>query len=394
MPLRLLLILLAFLAPARAVELGIDRLAASGFAVLAGKRVGLITNHTGIDSRGVKTRLILRRASGVNLVALFSPEHGLDGTAGAGAYVPSRRDRATGLTVFSLYGPTRKPTPQMLRGLDCLVFDLQDIGCRSYTYISTMARCMEAAGEAGIEFIVLDRPNPLGGLRVEGPMIEPQWISFVGQLPVPYVHGMTAGELARMANAKGWAGARCRLQVVELRGWERQMVWAETGLRWIATSPNIPRSVSPAYYVVTGLAGELAGIETAVGTSTPFEVFATRATTAGSFTSAMRSLNLPGVSFAPYSDGPWGGVRISLTARSGANLTATGMYLLAYANRASRPDLFARSPAGKLELFYKCYGSRSIRAQLESGTVVPRIVESWQRGVSEFEAERGPYLMY
>jgi uncharacterized protein YbbC (DUF1343 family) len=166
-----------------AVELGIDRLQDMNFAPLVGKRVGLITNHTGVNGAGVKTRLILHRARNVNLVALFTPEHGLDGTELAGKYISSRRDAATGVTAHSLYGPTRKPTPAMLRGIDVLVYDMQDIGCRSYTYVSTMGRCMQAAAEAGIEFIVLDRPNPLGGARVEGPMIEPQWISFVGQFP-------------------------------------------------------------------------------------------------------------------------------------------------------------------------------------------------------------------
>src|SRR5438552_30297 len=166
---------------ADAVELGIDVLQKQGFAPLVGKRVGLITNQTGVNAAGVKTRLILAHASGVKLVALFTPEHGLDGTELAGKYVSSRRDPLTGLPAYSLYGPTRKPTPQMLKGIDVLVYDLQDIGCRSYTYISTMVKCMEAAGEKGIDFIVLDRPNPLGGVRVEGPPIETRWISFIGQ---------------------------------------------------------------------------------------------------------------------------------------------------------------------------------------------------------------------
>ena len=179
------------------VELGIDRLQAEGFKVLAGKRIGLVTNQTGVNGHGTRTRTVLQKAGNVNLVALFSPEHGIDGTALAGKYVASRRDPSTGLTVHSLYGPTRKPTAEMLRGLEALVFDMQDIGVRSYTYVSCMALCMEAAGENGLEFFVLDRPNPLGGLRVEGPAIESRWKSYVGQFPVPYVHGMTVGELAR-----------------------------------------------------------------------------------------------------------------------------------------------------------------------------------------------------
>ena len=247
------------------MQLGIDVLQQQGFSILKGKRVGLITNQTGVNSAGVKTRVILAHAPGVKLVALFTPEHGLDGTETAGRYVSTRRDPITGLTAFSLYGPTRKPTPQMLAGIDVLVYDMQDIGCRSYTYISTLAKCMEAAGEKGIEVVVLDRPNPLGGMRVEGPAIESRWISFIGQLPVPYVHGMTAGELAKMSNALGWTRPPCRLTVIPMRGWSRQMVWEDTGLRWVKPSPNIPYDTSPLYYVATGMIGELAGMETGRG---------------------------------------------------------------------------------------------------------------------------------
>ncbi|NBV34379.1 MAG: DUF1343 domain-containing protein [Proteobacteria bacterium] len=269
-----LLCLTYFALPAAAVELGIDNLESRQFEQLKGKRVGLITNQTGVNAAGRRTREILAKAPGVKLVSLFTPEHGLDGKELAGKYVANRKDSLTGLVAHSLYGPTRKPTPEMLRGLDVLVYDMQDIGVRSYTYISTMAKCMEAAGESGLEFMVLDRPNPLGGLRIEGPPVEPQWISFVGQLPVPYVHGMTCGELARMLNDRQWMASRCRLTVVKMRGWERQMIWQDTGLRWVQTSPNIPRADSPAYYVATGIVGSLAGLETGVGGATPFEICA------------------------------------------------------------------------------------------------------------------------
>jgi uncharacterized protein YbbC (DUF1343 family) len=268
-----------------AAELGIDVLESNGYALLKNKRVGLVTNQTGIDSRGVRTRVLLRK--NCNLVALYTPEHGLDGTEKAGRYIRSRRDPVTGLTAHSLYGPTRKPTPVMLQGIDTLVFDLQDIGCRSYTYISTMAKCMEAAAENHLEFVVLDRPNPLGGLRVEGPLVDPQWISFVGQIPVPYVHGMTRGELAHMINAKGWAGGGCDLHVVTMRAWARSFTWNDPGLRWIPTSPNIPRWNSPLYYVATGLIGELHGPETGVGGARPFEIVSARSVGGSSFTDYM-----------------------------------------------------------------------------------------------------------
>ena len=206
-----------------AVDLGIDVLAEHDYSLLKGRRVGLITNQTGINSTGTKTRLLLKRHC--NLVALYTPEHGLDGTEKAGHYVKSRRDRLTGVMAYSLYGPTRKPTPAMLRGIDVLVFDLQDIGCRSYTYISTMGRCMEAAGENKIPFVVLDRPNPVGGLRIEGPSVEPRWRSFVSEFPIPYVHGLTVGELARMVNGRQWISTPCDLTVVQMHGWHRGMTW-------------------------------------------------------------------------------------------------------------------------------------------------------------------------
>lgn len=387
------MLVVVFSAAARAVELGIDALEKQNFAILAGKRVGLVTNQTGVNSSGTKTRLILARARNFKLVALFSPEHGLDGTQLAGRYVASTRDGATGLPVHSLYGPTRKPNAQMLNGIDTLVYDLQDIGCRSYTYISTMAKCMEACGEKGIEFVVLDRPNPLGGVRVEGPPMESRWISFIGQLPTPYVHGMTCGELAKMANGLGWVQPRCKLTVIEMRGWSRQMTWADTGLRWVKPSPNIPTAASPFYYVATGMIGELAGFETGVGGATPFEIAATKTADAGRVTRAMQALHTPGVTFAPYASG-FQGVRLRIEPHNDTNLTAVGIHLLAQFNAAPRPDLFARSRGEKLELFYKSYGSESIRAQLESGTPVARIVAGWAAGISRFESQRGPFLLY
>jgi uncharacterized protein YbbC (DUF1343 family) len=385
----ILIAVFACCATARAtVDLGIDVLAQQGYAILAGKRVGLITNQTGVDSNGTRTRVLLRKHC--NLVALFTPEHGLDGTEKAGRYVKSRRDRLTALIAHSLYGPTRKPTPEMLRGVDVLVFDMQDIGCRGYTYISTMGRCMEAAGENHIPFVVLDRPNPIGGNRIEGPSVERQWISFVGQFPVPYVHGMTVGELAKMVNAKGWMAARCDLTVVPMRGWSRNYTWAQTGLRWIPTSPNIPRGTSPLYYVATGTVGELSGPDCGVGSSAPFESISARFLNAGSFTRYLRSLDMPGVVFREISQG----TSLRIDPNAGANLTALGVYMLAEMNRYARPSLFRRTPRSKLDIFYKVYGSASIRAQIEGGVAPERIVAAWESNVRNFRREREPYLLY
>ena len=393
-PVLLAALLLALPGAVRAqVELGIDVLKQHDFSILQGKRVGLVTNHTGIDSNGVKTRKILAAAKGIHLVALYAPEHGLDGVVQAGKYVASRKDSVTGLPCYSLFGPTRKPTPAMLKGIDVLVYDMQDIGSRSYTYISTMAKCMEAAGEANIPFVVLDRPNPLGGLRVEGPPMEPQWISFVGQLPVPYVHGMTTGELAQMANAKGWVQPKCNLTVVKMHNWQRGMTWNQTGLRWIATSPNIPYPHSPFYYVATGLAGEVEGIETGCGGSEPFQIAACKWGDAGKFTAYMRSLKLQGVTFTEYTRNGFQGSRIQIDPAAKADLCALGVYILAAAQKSAPRSLFTGSPS-KFDIFYKCYGSDSIRRAIEKGVPPQKIVAGWSAYNERFMDERKPFLLY
>jgi uncharacterized protein YbbC (DUF1343 family) len=377
------------------VTLGIDTLRAEGFAPIAGKRIGLVTNQTSTDAAGELDRVILRSAANVKLVALFTPEHGLDGTEGAGRYVASRIDPITHLPAYSLYGVTRKPTPAMLRGLDALVFDLQDIGCRSYTYLSTMARCLEAAGENHIEFIVLDRPNPLGGQRVEGPGIDKQWISFVGQFPVPYVHGLTAGELARMINAKHWMAAPCQLTVIPMHGWRRSMTWNDTGLRWIRSSPNIPRGDSPLYYDATGIVGNLSGLDLGTGTATPFERVAASYLNPESFTAYLRSLPMPGVAFTPYRGAGVGGAELHIEPHAPANLTGLGVYLTAALYRGGGGHrLFARAASDKDQLLYKIYGSRALPEQIEHGVSPQRIIENWSGGVEQFRRDRLPYLLY
>lgn len=376
--------------------LGIDVLEANHFDLLQGRRVGLITNQTGVNANGVKTRKILRDAPGVKLVALFTPEHGLDGTEGAGKYVSSRRDALTGLPAYSLYGPNRKPAPGMLKGIDTLVFDMQDIGCRSYTYVSTMGKCMQAAAEAGIEFIVLDRPNPLGGNRVEGPGMEREWISFIGQFPVPYVHGLTTGELAQMSNARGWMGPKCRLKIVKMRGWSRSMTWPDTGLRWVQTSPNVPRAMSPFYYVLTGLIGELSPPELGINTSEPFEILATSWMDAGKFTAYLNSLDTPGISFSPVTGFKGcNGVRIRISSDTRADLCATSMFMLAYMNKtAGSRSVFQRTGGEAMDLFYKSCGGKTIRRQIESGVSPRTIAASWEPSIAKFRSERSAYLLY
>lgn len=376
--------------PLHAVELGIDVLQKNNFDLLRGKRVGLVTNQTGVNSSGEKTRLLLKKH--VNLVALYTPEHGLDGTEKAGVEVRSRRDPLTGLTAYSLYGDTRKPTPQMLAGIDVLVLDMQDIGCRSYTYISTMGKCLQACAEQGKEFIVLDRPNPIGGNRVEGQGIDPKWISFVGQFPVPYVHGMTMGELALMANAKGWMGPHCNLQVVKMRGWSREMTWPMTGLRWVPPSPNIPNEMSPNYYVITGEVGELAGgLDQGLFSPRAFQVIGAH-WVKPQFVPYLRT-KCPGIAVdhTVTSCGP--GAIFHANPNGGGNLAAAALYTLAECNRESKGLIFSQASKSKINLFEKVYGSDTIRRELATRSP-DQIVASWRPFLDRFRAERQPYLLY
>ena len=282
----------------------------------------------------------------------------------------------------------------MLRGVDVLVFDLQDIGCRSYTYISTMGRCMEAAGENKIPFVVLDRPNPVGGLRIEGPSVDPRWISFVSQFPIPYVHGMTVGELARMVNGRHWMAVQCDLTVVQMHGWERGMMWSDTGLRWIPSSPNIPRSDSPLYYIATGLVGELSGPESGIGGPRPFQSIAASWLDAAGFTRYLRSLDTPGVEFQPFRQGRHEGSSLTIAPNARTNLTGLGVYLLAEMNRQARPDLFRRTSASKLDIFYKVCGGTFIQAQVKAEQSPRQIIEGWQPNEQEFPRIRAQYLLY
>ena len=384
-------ILLSCVLPqARAVELGIDVLQHNNFDLLRGKRVGLVTNQTGVNSAGEKTRLILHKY--VNLVALYTPEHGLDGTEKAGVDVRSRRDPLTGLKAYSLYGDTRKPTPQMLDGIDVLVFDMQDIGCRSYTYISTMGKCLQACAEQGKEFVVLDRPNPLGGNRVEGMGLDPRWVSFVGLFPIPYVHGLTVGELALMANAKGWMGPKANLQVVKMRGWSRSMTWPMTGLRWVQTSPNIPLAMSPNYYVITGIVGGLAdGLDLGLFSPRAFQILGAHWMRPEMVTYLRE--HCPGIGIDPYDTASGPGVIFHANPEGGGDLCAAALYTLAESNRQSHGGIFTHANGEMMNLFYKVYGSDTIRRDLASKTP-SQIIASWQPFLSRFHSDRQPFLLY
>jgi uncharacterized protein YbbC (DUF1343 family) len=383
--------------PAGPFALGIDVLAQDGFPILRGRRVGLITNHTSLTRSGVPTRVVLQRALGPGLTTLFTPEHGLDGREPAGNKITSRRDRLTGLPAYSLYGATRKPTSGMLSGIDVLVFDLQDIGSRSYTYISTMALAMEAAAENGKDFVVLDRPNPLGGTRIQGPPLERRWQSFVGQVPVPYVHGLTTGELARMINGQGWIRSRPRLTVVPMRGWQRWMTWRDTGLRWMPTSPNIPKADSPFYYAATGMLGGLNAVDIGIGTGRPFEYAGGRGVNGREFAAYMNAMRLPGVRFAPYSSSRkpgYAGVQIFLDPRGQTDLCALDVILTYEIVRRTRGAPLAATRGDDRELFHKVYGGERLWRMLQSGATPSGLIAEWRAGNARFASARQPFLLY
>ncbi len=388
---------------AQPVATGIDVLERDSFAALRGRRVGLITNPTGVTRDLRSTIDVLHAADGVELVALFGPEHGVRGEAHAGDHVADARDERTGLPLRSLYGPARRPSAGMLAGMDTLVFDIQDIGSRSYTYISTMAAAMDAAAEHGKRFVVLDRPNPLTGARIEGRPLDPKHRSFVGFLPIPYVHGMTVGELAGMINGEGWLseGRRCDLQVIRMDGWHRAMWFDQTGLPWVPTSPHIPRSDVALFYAATGIMGELHVISEGVGYPLPFELCGRPGLDPTALAESLNGRKLPGVHFRPTYWRPYylrfvgetcGGVQITFTDRDRAALTPIQFHVMD-AVRKLEPDL-ALFGNGRDAMFDKVCGTDRVRGLLTEGAPLERVLALWDEGVEAFRAQRKPYLLY
>jgi uncharacterized protein YbbC (DUF1343 family) len=388
------------------VKPGIDVLRNRNFDIIQGKRVGLITNPTGISSDLQATVDILFSAPNVKLAALFGPEHGVRGDVEAGKYVESFVDGETGLQVYSLYGKTRKPTKEMLKGLDVLIYDIQDIGVRSYTYISTMGLAMEAAAENGLQFIVLDRPNPLTGTRVEGPMLDVNYKSFVGAYPIPYVYGMTAGELALMINGEGWLnnGKKCDLKVVPVDGWKRSMWWDQTGLVWVPTSPHIPHAHTTMFYVMTGLLGELGTANQGVGYTMPFELVGAPWVSGAALARYLNTRGLEGVQFRPMWYRPfyfdttgirYEGIQIHVTNRDKINLTAVQLYILEALYRLF-PDknIYERARPERIESFDKVMGSPEIRKDLFDHTSVEDMLRRIEQQRALFMIKREKYLLY
>ncbi len=400
------------------ITLGIDQLEETDFAILAGKRVGVMVNPASVDSNRKPTALVLKDAKNVNLVALFGPEHGVWGDEYAGDTVTDKIDPTTGLKAYSLYGKTKKPSKEILDSIDVFVFDLQDIGSRSYTYINSMKNVLEACAEANKPLIILDRPNPLGGLRVEGgPVAGEKFRSGVSSLDVPYLHGMTMGELATMVReqvAPKWAG----LTVVKMKGWTRDMTWADTGLDWIMTSPHIPHVSSIAAYSATGIFGELYQASNGVGYTLPFEIVGSPAIDGIALAEKLNRLwpGEKGIYFRALRYKPFyatnkgeacGGVQLHIDPKTAPSLVQInyrlvealgGKQMMAIANspatKPSKDDGIAVRPEGRRTMFDKVSGNSDIGDALTNGEDLEPIFARWRTYCEAFKQQRVKWLLY
>ena len=361
---------------------------------LAGRSIGIVTNQSGVLSDGTTLVDAARANSQIHVKALFAPEHGLRGDRDAGTYVPSYTDPRSGLPVYSLYGATRMPTARMLDGVDVLVFDIQDVGARPYTYASTLAYVMQTAKTYGKEIWVLDRPNPIGGLRVEGPVLDPAYKSFIGLYPIPERHGLTIGELAQLFNGHFDIGAK--LRVIALRGWSREMLWADTNLRWTPTSPNVPYALTPLVYLATGLIDE-GGVNNGVGTDRPFEYAGGFGFDAPAYARTLTARNIPGARFEPAEWVPqrgfWAGktlagVQIHVDDPHVFPNVRTAVELLAAARAQKRLRI------GKAANFDRDWGTNTVRLGLLDDASPDDIVASWESGLTAYRAIRERYLLY
>ena len=393
------------------VKTGIEVLRDRGFDVLKGKRVGLVTNPSGVDRNLCSTVDILFNAPEVNLVALYGPEHGVRGDVYAGGKISDTVDETTGLPVFSLYGATRKPTQEMLKGVDVMVYDIQDVGVRSYTFISTLGLVMEACSEAGVEVVVLDRPNPLGGNKIEGCLVEQPFNSFVSQYRIPYVYGLTVGELAVMINEEGLnrgqkgdqEPVRCDLTVVPMKGWKRDMVYEDTKLPWVLPSPNIPFKDSPMYYAAAGVCGELYGfLNIGVGYTLPFQLFGATWIEPDALKARLDSYNLPGVEFRtiwykPISGSLKGqlvkGLQYFFTDFEAARITETQFHVM-QAIAELYPDKKPFEVADGVGLFDKVCGTDWIRSAFSKTYRFDTIKDYWRKDEKDFRTLSKKYHMY
>ena len=386
---------------------GVEVLRDHGFRELTGKRVGLITNPTGVDNNLKSTVDILHEAANVELVALFGPEHGVRGDVHAGDNVDNTVDPATGVKVYSIYGKTKKPTPEMLKGIDALVYDIQDIGCRSFTFVSTLGLALEACAENNIELVVLDRPNPLGGNRVEGNLVEPGFESFVSQFPIPYLYGLTPGEMAQFLNGEGLVagGKKAKLTVVPMEGWTRNMTFEQTGMPWILPSPHIPQPVTSYYYPATGILGELYYVSIGVGYTLPFQLICAEWIDAEKFSARMNALQLPGVKFRPihvkpfYSTGQGKnlqGVQFYVEDTPESSLTLIQFYAMQeLAKLYPEKKIFeTTTDKSRFSMFDKVCGSDQIRLRFGKRYQVSDIIDYWNKDVQSFKQKSSKYYLY
>ncbi|HXT26434.1 MAG TPA: DUF1343 domain-containing protein [Candidatus Eisenbacteria bacterium] len=373
------------------VQAGLDVLEAQKFAPLRGKRIGIITNHTGLDAQGKSTIDLLTHAPGVHVVALFSPEHGLAGRLDE--KVSSSKDPATGLPVYSLYGESRRPSDEMLQGIDALVFDIQDAGVRFYTYTATMGYCMEEAAKRHIALYVLDRPNPIGGEIVEGPMLDADKTGFVAYYPLPVRYGLTIGELAQLFNTENHINAE--LHVVAMKNWHRDYFFESTGMRWIPPSPNLRTMKGAITYPGLEIL-QNAGVSVGRGTETPFEQFGAPWMDGEKVAAALNSAQLPGLKFVAQSFIPvsglymgrrCGGVSIRTGDRSAIRAMRLGIEIAALLERMYPKDF-------DVEKTLTLLGNAETVQELKEGVPAGEIVKSWQSSLAEFEPMRQRYFLY
>ena len=390
-------------ASAQKVKTGIEVLKKQNFKILEGLRVGLVTNPTGVDNDLRSDVDILHAAKNVKLVALFGPEHGVRGNVHAGDAVANDSDPVTGLPVYSLYGKYRTPSDEMLKNIDVLVYDIQDIGCRSFTYISTLANIMKAAARNHIKVVVLDRPNPLGGKKVEGCITEDDCISFVSQFKVPYVYGLTPGELARLLNDEGLLGEKCDLEVVKMKGWKRSMTYGDTGLKWVLSSPHIPEASSAPFYTVSGIVGELDSINIGVGYTIPFQTFAAPWIKATELADRMNALRLPGYTFRPIYYSPFyskykgrqlQGVQVHFTNYRKARLCDVQFYILQELYKLYPNHDILKQAGQRAGMFDKVCGSKKIRELFLRRHRWKDVKAYWDKDVDKFKKLSRQYYLY
>lgn len=398
-----MLLLLTVSASGANVKTGIEVLREQGFKLLEGKRVGLTTNPTGVDSQLKSTIDILWQAPNVNLVALYGPEHGVRGDVHAGDHVENDLDKRTGLKMYSLYGKTSKPTKEMMDEIDVMVYDIQDNGCRSYTYISTLGKLMEACIEFNKELVVLDRPNPLGGLKIEGNLVEDGYKSFVSQFKIPYVYGQTPGELALYLNATDYNN-QCKLHVVQMEGWKRDMTWEDTGLEWIVASPHVPQGKSAVFYPITGIFGEFGYVNIGVGYTLPFEIMGAPWISADTLSDALNALELPGIKFRPIYYKPYystfkgelcQGVQIHILDYEKARLSEIQFLVVQEMMRLwPERNWFELCNQKRFNMFDKVCGSDHIRKEFGKRYQWEDIRDYWYKDVEAYREASSKYYLY